>query len=103
MRESGKKYLQAVVKRLCDTSEDHRLNDRYCLRRPSTFSVFAVQAPIMLLTLCANAFLVGLCSVIFALLVIQPVWGDNAKVYTDTQLLFHVTLKHGHRSQSRSV
>ena len=70
-KESDKQYLQAVVRRLRDTRHEDR---------PNPLLVFALQAPIMLLTLSFMAYLAGLCSVIFAPLARQPVWGDNAKV-----------------------
>ncbi|KAL8721932.1 MAG: hypothetical protein Q9225_001488 [Loekoesia sp. 1 TL-2023] len=71
LKEYEKQYQQAVVDRLRDT----RHGDR-----PNPFLVFALQAPFMLLSLSVIAFLAGLCSVIFAPLAIQPVWGDNAKI-----------------------
>lgn len=70
-KEFDKQYLQAIVRRLRDTRHQDR---------PNPFLVFALQAPIMLLTLSFMAYLAGLCSVIFAPLALQPVWGDNAKV-----------------------
>ena len=74
-KEFDKQYLQAVVRRLRDTRHDDR---------PNPLLVFALQAPIMLLTLSFMAYLAGLCSVIFAPLALQPVWGDNAKVRLTT-------------------
>ena len=71
LRDSDKRQLQAVVRRLCDTSHKGR---------PNPFLVFALQAPIMLLTLSVMAFLVGLCSVVFAPLRHQLGWNDNAKI-----------------------
>ena len=71
LKESEEQFLQAVVERLRDTRyPDH----------PNTFLIFALQAPLLLLTLSVIAFAVGLCSVIFAPLVKQPGWNDNAKV-----------------------
>ena len=74
-KEFDKQYLQAVVRRLRDTRHEDR---------PNPLLVFALQAPIMLLTLSFMAYLAGLCSVIFAPLALQPVWGDNAKVWLNT-------------------
>ncbi|MCJ1460343.1 hypothetical protein MMC28_010723 [Mycoblastus sanguinarius] len=71
LKESEKQYLQAVVKRLRDTRHDDR---------PNVFLVFALQAPIMLLTLSVMAFLAGLCSVVFAPLANHLAWDDNAKI-----------------------
>ena len=65
------KYQQTIVERLRDPHYEDRLN---------IFLIFALQAPIMLLTLSVLAFLTGLCSVVFAPLADQPFWGDNAKV-----------------------
>lgn len=84
MRDCEKEYLQRVVQRLCDSRRDDCPNGR---RRPNTFLVFALQAPIMLLTLSVMTFLVGLCSVIFAPLANQHGWDDNAKVCRDTDFV----------------
>lgn len=66
------RYLQAVVRRLCDT----RRHDG----SPNTILVFVMQAPEMFLTGSVVTFLGGLCSVVFAPLAHQTVWDDNAKV-----------------------
>ena len=71
MKESEKLYLLAVVGRLRERLRDDR---------PDSFQVFALQAPLMLLTSSVMAFLAGLCSVVFAPLANQPGWNDNAKV-----------------------
>ena len=97
MRENEKLYLQAVVKRLCDTRQDDRPNRT---SRPNTFLVFALQAPIMLLTLSVLSFLVGLCSVVFAPLANHLAWDDNAKVSSDIQLFNDDTLNRGCRLRS---
>ena len=77
LKESEEQYQQAIIKRLRDTRYDDRRN---------SFLVFALQAPIMLLTLSVMAFLAGLCSVIFAPLASPPVWDDEAKVCVDTPI-----------------
>lgn len=94
MSENEKLYLQAVVKRLCDTRQDDRPNRP---SRPNTFLVFALQAPIMLLTLSVLSFLVGLCSVVFAPLANHLAWDDNAKVNNDIRILIADTLTCGYR------
>ena len=88
MRESEQEYLQAVVKRMCNSSQDNRLGRP---NRPNSFLVFALQAPIMLLTLSVMAFLIGLCSVVFAPLAMHAGWDDNAKVCSSVQysLIYH--------------
>ena len=78
MEISENQYLQAIVKRLCET---HRHG------RPNTFQVFALQAPMMLLSLSVVAFLAGLCSVIFAPLATKLAWDGNAKVFGDLHYL----------------
>ena len=72
-REPGESetQLEAVIARLRNTSHDNH---------PNAILIFALQAPIMLLTLSVLAFLVGLASVIFAPLARQLVWDDSAKV-----------------------
>ena len=75
LKKSEEQYQQVIIKRLRDTRHDDR---------PNNFLVFALQAPIMLLTLSVMAFLAGLCSVIFAPLANPPVWDDKAKVCVDT-------------------
>ena len=94
LKESEKQYLQAVVKRLRDTRHDDR---------PNVFLVFALQAPIMLLTLSVMAFLAGLCSVVFAPLANHLAWDDNAKVCVDTPILIDSTPTCGHRSRLNSA
>ena len=71
LKESDEEYLQAVIRRLRDTCYDDR---------PNTFLVFALQAPIMLLTGSVMTFLAGLASVVFSPLAKQLVWDENAKV-----------------------
>ena len=71
LEETEKLYMQAIAKRLSLTHRDGR---------PNTFQVYALQVPMMLLSLSIVAFLAGLCSVIFAPLVKKPAWDDNAKV-----------------------
>lgn len=71
MAASEREHLQAIVDRLCQT---HRPN------QSNSLHIFALQAPMMLLSLSVMAFLGGLCSVIIAPLVQLPVWNDHAKV-----------------------
>ena len=71
VKESEKQYLRKVVERLRVRSREDR---------PNTFQVYALQAPIMLLASSVTAFLMGMCSVVFAPLARQPEWADNAKV-----------------------
>ena len=94
LKESEEQYQQAVIKRLGDT----RHGDR-----PNSFLVFALQAPIMLLSLSVMAFLAGLCSVIFAPLANSPVWDDNAKVCVDTPTFTVDMPTCGHRSLLHSA
>ena len=70
-KESERLYQQAIIERLRDKEEKDR---------PNTSLVFALQAPMMLLSLSVVAFLAGLSSVIFAPLATKPVWDDNAKL-----------------------
>lgn len=74
LKQSDRLYLDKVVERLQTT----RRGDR-----PNSFLVFALQAPLMLLTLSVITFLAGLCAVVFAPLASKPEWGNNAKVCFD--------------------
>lgn len=94
LKESEERYQQAVIKRLRDTRYDDR---------PNSFLVFALQAPMMLLTLSVMAFLAGLCSVIFAPLANSPVWDDKAKVCVDTPIFKNDMPTCGHRSLLHSA
>ncbi|KAL8794207.1 MAG: hypothetical protein Q9182_007628 [Xanthomendoza sp. 2 TL-2023] len=71
LKEEDEQHLQAVLKRLRDTSRNHR---------PNAVLVFALQTPMMLLAGSVVTFLAGICSVVFAPLAIQPVWSDKAKI-----------------------
>ncbi|KAL8745594.1 MAG: hypothetical protein Q9190_002277 [Brigantiaea leucoxantha] len=77
MRESEKQYQRVVIKRLREISHGDR---------PNNFLVFALQAPLMLLTLSVMAFLAGLCSVVFAPLATRLAWDDDAKVRIDVSV-----------------
>ena len=90
LEESEKRYLQAILKRLRNTRRDDR---------PNNLHVFALQAPIMLMSLAVVAFLAGLCSVVFAPLAKQLVWDDNAKVHIEPMVLIKNMLTHGNRSR----
>ncbi len=46
--------------------------------------IFALQAPIMLLTFSVLAFLAGMCSIIFSPLAQQLEWNSDAKVSTES-------------------
>ena len=50
--------------------------------------LFALQAPIMLLTLSVLTFLAGLCSTIFSPLAVKLMWDDDAKVSRARHILF---------------
>ena len=71
LEDAEKLYLNEVVSRLCNTRRDDR---------PNHLQVFALQAPIMLLSMAVLSFLAGLCSVIFAPLAKRLAWDDDAKV-----------------------
>ncbi|KAI4172171.1 MAG: hypothetical protein LQ343_003731 [Gyalolechia ehrenbergii] len=64
-------YLNTFVKRLTTTKYDDR---------PNPILVFALQAPIMLLTLSVMSFLTGSSAVVFAPLANRTGWGDDAKI-----------------------
>lgn len=70
-RKTEFKYLQKVVKRLTTTKHDDR---------PNPILVFALQTPIMLLTLSVMCFLTGLSTIVFAPLAKKGGWGDEAKI-----------------------
>ena len=89
LRASEKRYLEEVVKRLCDP---HRQGE------PNNFGVAALQAPFTLLSLAVLAFLAGLCSVVFAPLATQLIWDDHARVRVKLLPFIHRTSTHGDRS-----
>ncbi|KAL8936592.1 MAG: hypothetical protein Q9216_004853 [Gyalolechia sp. 2 TL-2023] len=70
-KQTEVKYLNTVVKRLTTTKH----NDR-----PNPILVFALQAPLMLLTLSVMSFLTGLSAVVFAPLANQKGWGNDANI-----------------------
>lgn len=53
---------------------------------PKARYLFALQAPIMLLTFSVMAFLAGLCAVVYSPLATRLVWDENAKVSVPTRL-----------------
>ena len=71
LKVKEQEYQKKVIDRLHKTTYHGR---------PNPFLIFALQAPIMLLSLSVMAFLAGLCSVVFAPLSSEPVWDENAKV-----------------------
>ena len=71
METAERQHLKEVVGRICDTPEGEELNYH---------QIFALQTPIMLLALAVVTFVAAMCSVVFAPLATEPVWGDNAKV-----------------------
>ncbi|KAL8993025.1 MAG: hypothetical protein Q9169_006655 [Polycauliona sp. 2 TL-2023] len=73
MKEKEELYLRAIVKRLCDTQREDG--------GPNLILLFVMQAPEMLLTGSAVAFMAGLTSVVFAPLANSISWDDNAKVW----------------------
>lgn len=72
IEDREKKELDAMIDRICTTQH---------AGRPNWLHVFALQPPIMLLTLATMSFFAGVCTVVFGPLVEQFIWDDKAKVY----------------------
>jgi hypothetical protein len=70
--DAGKKRSEELVSFIARLSSDEG--------RPKSKYVFALQTPIMLLTLSVLAFLAGLCAVVYSPLASRLAWDDNAKV-----------------------
>lgn len=70
IEDRERRDLDAMICRLCTT---HHAG------KPNGLHVFALQAPMMLLTIAAFSFFAGVCTVVFAPLAEHFVWGDEAK------------------------
>ena len=70
IEEREKRDFDAMIDRLGVTHHSGK---------PNWLHVFALQAPIMLLTFAAFFFFAGVCAVVFAPLARHLIWGDEAK------------------------
>ena len=79
LADKEKQDLDEIVDRLCTT---------YHTGEPNRLHVYALQVPIMLLTMATFAFFAGVCSVVFAPLAKHLAWDDNAKVCQQSTCLY---------------